>query len=152
MPASKFTPANRKALITAVRNGNFILPSCRALRINEKTYYRWLEKGRDARALEEEGGHKLSPAETAYAKFLTDIEQADAQSENALVDEVLELARDGNQGWRGVWQVLSVRHAHHWKQDNPAISLDFGEQGGKGLEIKLAFTPPPVVERDDVAA
>lgn len=142
MPRSKFTAANRAAIIKSVRKGNFVVTACRALGIHEGSYYRWLNHGKDAIAKEEEG-YKLTVSEKAYAQFLVDVERADAESEMELLAKVERLAEDKTGDWRGLWEVMQRRHNRRWARERNAVTVEMGEgSASKGLEIKLSFEPP----------
>lgn len=149
MPKSKFTPKTRSAIVGLIGSGNYAIVACRSVGINEKTYYRWLEHGRDALAVEEEGGRPLTPAERAYAQFAQDIDQADSTAETKALARLTEYG-DESRDWKEVMAMMERRWAARWGRGvaSGTVVVEAGDGSGRGVEIKLAFTPPAILTDD----
>lgn len=150
---TKFTPSIRAKILHALENGNYMVTTCAALGIAQKTYYRWLERARDYAAKAEEG-YELSAEEATFVKFLSDVEQASAKSEQQLIAKVLELG-DHSQDWKAYMTILERRFSKRWGRgvgaNTVTVQTDDGQESS-GIEVKLSFSLPDVVEREDAAA
>lgn len=147
---TKFTPSIRAKILYALENGNYMVTTCAALGIAQKTYYRWLERARDYAAKAEEG-YELTAEEATFVKFLSDVEQASAKSEQQLIAKVLELG-DHSQDWKAYMTILERRFSKRWGRgvgaNTVTVSTEDGQES-KGIEIKVAFEPAAVLSDDD---
>jgi hypothetical protein len=103
MPASKFTPENRTALVDHTAAGLSLADASRAALIRPKTVKSWLTRGR-------------REASGPYAQFVADVERARAEAERArqvplsepeLRLAVSEMAKRGSvRAARVYWEML----------------------------------------------
>lgn len=133
---AKLTAKLRNELCDHLRTGMPIVFACARVGIHKTTYFKWVRRGEDARALVEEG-HDVAADERAYAVF---------------VDSV-ELARNFGGGW--LYEQLLAAPANIWQKYSAAIERQFHDvwstkYGATGytmnvdkkngtVEVKLSF-------------
>lgn len=133
----KWNAANRRAIVAGLATGNWPVVVCRTVGVSKRQYYRWMERGRDLIAVEEEGGRKLTAAELLFVEFVHDVDQADAKAEQKIVNRMCELAEEAKD-WRGLAAMVKMRWSDRWSEKT-GTTIEVGEGAEKGLEIKLAF-------------
>lgn len=94
---SGLSPARRAAIIESIEAGNYIAVSAQANGVPERTFYEWLEKGRNGRA--------------GYTSFLRDVEEAQRKAEDRLVTIVSNAALDQ---WQAAAWLLERKNYKRW--------------------------------------
>lgn len=79
-----------------IARGNYTVTACNLCNISEKCFYEWLKKG------------EASPG-SVYAKFRQAIEQAEAEREARLIQDI-----NSDPDWRSKAWLLSRRHPDRW--------------------------------------
>lgn len=119
---TKLTEARHKAIVKAIREGNFAQVAAAAHGITEQTYYNWLTRGQadlDSGDPERES--------SIFAKFFEAIKQAEAEAE---IKMMRELQRDEKWQRRAWW--LERRFPRRWGQKQ---SLEVSGPEGRPIEV-----------------
>jgi hypothetical protein len=107
MRRSKLDDDMIEHLALHISEGNYTVTACRLCGISEKTYYEWIHKG-----------HQLPG--TIYSRFVKAIDQAEAQRESYLIEEINADTTD----WKAAAWLLSRRHPSRWgKQATVKVEL-----------------------------
>jgi hypothetical protein len=128
----KLTPRVHKAIVERIKGGATNLVAAQASGICEKTFYNWLENGRNA-----------TNEKDIYFQFLQDVEVAGAEHECSLVDR---LTKSADYDWRPALALLQ-----HHQRYRGRWGKQVGEYGGEGVTV--VFHRPemdPDVESDDL--
>jgi hypothetical protein len=126
---TKFTPARRKAFISAIRK----CPSRSVARLaagwSESAMYEYLARGEDARSYADEG-EPLTPEQRTYAEFLEQVEKAEYDWITERVDEV---ERAAPENWQAAMTLL--------ERVVPAFRRQYGVSGSDdGEPIRVEVT------------
>lgn len=105
---SKFTPETRGKIITAIRAGNYALVAARLAGIDDATFYRWLERGKDRIV-----NDAMVAAEPEFREFCDALAQAEAEVEVRIVASVMARAANGD---RDGLRFLERRFPQRWRQ------------------------------------
>lgn len=84
----------REKLLDSLRRGTTIVSAAAIAGISETTYYRWLERGREAEETLAETG-ELDPYETPFRKFREAVTRAHAQGEDYATGVLRKLIEGG---------------------------------------------------------
>jgi len=94
---TKLTPELQKNLIKYIEDGSYIVVACKAVGISKVTFYDWIKRG--------EAGEKL------YLNFLNAIQQATAQGEIEILEEIRPQVR---KDWRVGMEILARKYPQRW--------------------------------------
>ena len=97
---SKLTDEVREKLLSAIRVGNFATIAARYAGISEATFYRWMERGKQARSGQ-------------YREFREAVLEAEVEGEVSLVTEIKRAATSNPSAARFI---LQQRHPSRWRR------------------------------------
>lgn len=137
---SKLTPEIEKKLIDTIRLGNYYEAACAYVGIGERTFYRWIEKGKKAKS-------------GKYWQFWQSIIQAEAEAEARIVTQWQKKIPED---WRAAQAFLERRYPERWgKKDivkhqgdneNPiTYTVEFvdGNSDSDNREVRKVSDPDP---------
>ncbi len=147
---TRLTSQVQDRLVNALHRGNYFSVACEVAGIGRRTGYRWLKQGED----------DLSAGlETPHARFTVAVREAEAVSEDALVDVVGKAAAAGPQYWAAAMTILERRHPSRWRRRaddgvgaKPQITIAIGLPGVAAVEPAVKgqvvdVRPAELVER-----
>ncbi len=112
----KFTKGKQRAILKALKAGEYAKVAAEAQGIDESTYYRWLQRGEAA--MKAAGNNEpVDTKEREYADFVVKVRQAEAEAEQAAL-HALQRSED----WRAMAWFLERRYPGRWAKRQ---SLDF---------------------------
>lgn len=117
---SKLTPEVKRRLLDAIRAGNYYEPACRFAGIGLSTFYRWMERGEEAKTGQ-------------YREFREEVLRAESEAEARMVAQwQAQIPQD----WRAARDFLARRYPNRWAGREKVEHM--GEGGGP---IELDFDP-----------
>lgn len=109
----KLTADVHRAIVQSIAGGAFATTAAHAAGVSKATYFRWLQRGRQATERAEQGAD-VPLSEAPFQAFYEDVSQADANVEIAVASILYQAARAGD--WRaGAW-LLERRFPDQWGQ------------------------------------
>lgn len=106
---TKLTPERQEKILTAIRAGNFACVAARSAGIEERTFYRWLERGE-----QETTG--------IYCQFRQAVKDAEAHAE---IRGVARIAKASETQWQAAAWHLERKHYQRWgRKDTMRIGGD----------------------------
>lgn len=112
---TKLTPQLQEKIIKYIKAGNYIKIACKAVGIDETTYYRWIEKGKKG--------------EEPYCKFYKSIKKARAEAEVYMVSRVVSVAKEN---WQAAMTWLERSFPERWAKREYV-----GGTGDRPIEIVM---------------
>jgi transposase len=116
----KLTPATHKAIVDAVRAGNYAETAARAAGIHPGSFYNWMEKGREAK-------------QGIYFEFLNAIEKAKASAE---IRDVSLIERAATDTWTAAAWMLERKFPSRWGRRE---KLEVAGDGGGPVKIVIEY-------------
>ncbi len=107
---TKLTEELIEDICKRLRAGWYAKVSAASVGISESTYYRWIERGKKALALEEEG-KEVPESEKIYREFWESVRQSDAVGEGMLVTAIFSKIKED---WRAALEILSRKYPNRW--------------------------------------
>jgi transposase len=115
--ARKFTKGTQRAIVEALKAGEYAKVAAEAQGVDESTYYRWLQRG-EAAAKAADNGKPVDAKELGYADFLVKVRRAEAEAEQAALRRV-----QGSEDWRATAWFLERRYPGRWaKRQNVDVT------------------------------
>lgn len=132
-PQSKLTEEIIARLATLVRAGNYIATACAAAGVPRQSFYAWLRRG-----------ESTAPGDGLYRKLKTEIDQARAEGEAALVTRItLEAQRN----WAAAAWMLERSYPDRWARPSQREK----STSESGAEPDVEQTSDPFAEVDELA-
>ena len=122
---TSLTPEMQALVCQAIRSGNTARTSVAFAGIPEKTFYYWLERGR-------EGGK----ANERYVQFMQAVEKARA---DAVVRNVAIIQKKASETWQAAAWWLERRHPKDWARTE---KTQLTGADGSSVEIKVNLVEP----------
>lgn len=107
---TKLTEKKIEDICKRLRAGWYAKVAAASVGIGKSTYYRWIERGKKALALEEEG-KKVPESEKIYRDFWDSVRQSDAVGEGMLVTAIFSKIKED---WRAALEILSRKYPKRW--------------------------------------
>ena len=148
---TRLTARVQERLVAALYHGNYFSVACEVAGIGRRTGYRWLKQG--------ETDLSAGRDDTPHAQLTIAVREAEAVSEDALVDVVRQAAQAGPQYWAAAMTILERRHPSRWRrrsddgagaqpQINIAIGLPGAASGQPAVTTEVIdVRPAELVER-----
>lgn len=108
---SKLTPEVEKKIIDAIRLGNYYEAACAYAGISYTTFYRWMERGKQAKS-------------GKYCKFCKAVKQAEGDAEARIVSQWVSKTPED---WRAAQAFLEHRYSERWGKKETHV-LEGGEE------------------------
>ena len=130
---TKCTPELTEQISEYLAAGNFIKPACEAVGIDESSYHKWRQRGRDElERVEQDPRRRVRKSEKPYVEFLKATNRARGEAEARCVRALTNAALSGD--WRAAVAYLERAHSERWnKQVDLAGALDL-TTGGRPLD------------------
>lgn len=107
---TKLTRATQRAVVKALRQGNYLAVAARQAGIHRVTLNAWLKKGAEAQQAVDRG-EELTGDAPRYLAFRVAVQEAEAQAEADLVARWSAATRHD---WRAAAELLARRHPDKW--------------------------------------
>jgi len=117
-PASKLTLEVQEKIVTAIRAGNYAQVAAVYAGITERTYYRWMELGEQAR-----GGR--------YLQFFQAVKAAEGEAEVRAV-AIIQKKMTGD--WRAAMTYLERKHPKRWGR---RMDVTSGDEPFAGIPVEI---------------
>lgn len=85
---SAFTRERRNRILELIEAGNHLRTACNVAGVSHTTFYKWLNRGEDAREEAERTGQPPADAEAVYVEFVDAVSRARARAESKAVSVV----------------------------------------------------------------
>jgi hypothetical protein len=85
---TKLTRERRTRILELIEDGNHLRTACAAAGVSHTAFYRWLNRGEDARETAESTGQPIPDAEAVYVEFVDAVARARARAETKAVSVV----------------------------------------------------------------
>ena len=115
---SKLTPEVQEKIVTAIRAGNYAQVAAVYAGITERTYYRWMELGEQAR-----GGR--------YLQFFQAVKAAEGEAEVRAV-AIIQKKMTGD--WRAAMAYLERKHPKRWGR---RVDVTSGDEPLKPIPVEV---------------
>jgi len=115
---SKLTPEVQEKIVTAIRAGNYAQVAAVYAGITERTYYRWMELGEQAR-----GGR--------YLQFFQAVKAAEGEAEVRAVAIIQKKMPDD---WRAAMSYLERKHPKRWGR---RVDVTSGDEPLKPIPVEI---------------
>jgi hypothetical protein len=115
---SKLTPEVQEKIVTAIRAGNYAQVAAVYAGITERTYYRWMELGDQAR-----GGR--------YLQFFQAVKAAEGEAEVRAV-AIIQKKMTGD--WRAAMAYLERKHPKRWGR---RVDVTSGDEPLKPIPVEI---------------
>ena len=130
---SKLTPEVQEKVVSAIRAGNYANVSAEYAGISERTFYRWLQRGQEAKS-------------GRYRQFWLSVKKAESESEVRAV-AIVQKHMDSN--WQAAMTYLERKHPDRWgRRDRLRVDINPREE----LEDLLALSGDELEAAIDTAA
>lgn len=136
MPTKKLTPEVLRAFVEHLQTGMPIKFVCGRVGLHHSTYYSWLDKADDARAVLAEG-HDLDDNQRALIEFSDTVAIA-RNAGGAMLYEKMMTDKD----WVRYCTALERQFHDSWTTRGGAYGLTAERKNGV-VEVKLSFQPDP---------
>lgn len=131
---SELTPERREKILNAIKVGCTREAAAMLGGVGVTTLYRWLQKGRTARAGD-------------YREFWQAVQEAEAQAELVLIARVRQASATH---WKAAAWILERRHPRRWgRRDRMTLAGD--RHAPLAAEFTLAVPKPPKTEAPPAA-
>lgn len=118
---SKLTPERSLKIIDAVRAGNYAEVAARFAGINERTFYKWMEKGEQR-------------PDSPYGHFRQAIKDAEAAAE---IHAVVQVRQAMSTNWAAAMTYLERKFPTRWARKD---RLELGGKDGGPIDTKTSVT------------
>ena len=125
----KLTPALQKAIVKSVKKGNYLSTSAKAVGLSYKQLMKWIHIGNG----EMPGYEPTEP----YISFAKAVEQAQAEAEITLVEEIIE-----DKDWRAKSWVLERGPSRERFQQNVTVNAQFAPAASLLDSLRNRSTEP----------
>jgi hypothetical protein len=115
---SNLTPEVQEKIVTAIRAGNYAQVAAVYAGITERTYYRWMELGEQAR-----GGR--------YLQFFQAVKAAEGEAEVRAVAIIQKKMPDD---WRAAMAYLERKHPKRWGR---RVDVTSGDEPLKPIPVEI---------------
>ena len=106
---TKLTPEIQEKIVSAIRAGNFAAVAAGYAGICESTFYRWIQKGKEAKS-------------GIYCEFREAIKSAENESE---VRAVAHIQKHMTKNWQAAMTYLERKHPDRWgRRDRLKVEID----------------------------
>jgi transposase len=137
--SSKLTPEVQKAIVEALRAGNYQESAAAYVGISHTTFHNWLNRGREeARRITD--GEKANPKEAAYLEFLDAVEKARGEAEVRNVMHIQRAAQEGT--WQAAAWFLERSFPRRWGRKDRHEHV-----GDNGEAIKVSVSTGELEEK-----
>lgn len=135
MALKKLTPELLREMVEWLRMGMPIKFSCARVGIHHDTYYDWMKKANEARAVVAEGGHQLDDEQQTLIEFADTVELARNFGGSWLYEKMLT-----DKDWIRYCTALERQFHDIWTTRQGAYSMTADRKDGV-VEVKLSFQP-----------
>jgi len=119
---SKLTPELQERILQLIRKGNYIEVACAAVGIDKSTYYKWLQRGQQAKS-------------GKYFDFFIAAKKAEREAETAFLDRIREAAFK-DKDWKAAAWYLERKYPERWgRKERHEVT---GEDGGE-ITLKIIW-------------
>ena len=109
-------------LIEALTLGDFIEEACQYANIDQATYYRWLQKGRDIER-RADAGEAITPEESSHRELCEALKEAELKGQHAALATIRRAAKEGT--WQAAAWLLERRNKK-WSNRTEVTGPDGG--------------------------
>jgi len=127
--ARKFTKGKQRAIVKALRAGEYAKAAAEAQGVDESTYYRWLQRGEAALKAADDDDEPVDAKELGYADFLVKVRRAEAEAEQAALRRV-----QSSEDWRATAWFLERRYPGRWAK-RQSVDVTSKEQPIRTVEV-----------------
>lgn len=120
---TKLNDQTHEAIVTAVRNGNYVETAAQAAGIDPATFYRWMERGE---------ADIENDVASPFREFCEAVEKAKAESEKIDLDLIAKAAGEGN--WQAAAWRLERRFKDKWGR-NDKMKIEHAGSIGRDVEV-----------------
>jgi len=124
----KFTKRKQRAVVKALKAGEYAKVAAEAQGIDESTYYRWLQRG-EAAIKASDNGETMDAKELGYADFVVKVRQAEAEAEETALQRVQR-----SEDWRATAWFLERRYPGRWAK-RQSLDVTSKEQPIRTVEV-----------------
>lgn len=127
---TKWSIELQEAIVDALRKGNYLDAAASMNGVAKQTVYRWMERGRNASTMLEEGA-EVEDGELRYLDFCDAVEKARAIAENRNVQLVQRAAMEGT--WQAAAWFLERTNRKHWGRHE---SVEIAGTDGQPIKVE----------------
>lgn len=117
---TKFTPEVREKILAAIRAGNYAGVAADYAGVGETTFYRWLQKGREAKS-------------GKFREFWVAVKKAEREAE---VRAVAQIQKHMDSNWQAAMTYLERKHPDRWgRRDRLQVEINPRQALGELLSL-----------------
>ena len=120
---TKLNEQTHEAIVTAVRNGNYVETAAQAAGISTRSFYHWMERG--------EADYEAD-LDSPFSQFFQAVQKAKAESEKIDLDLIAKAAGEGS--WQAAAWRLERRFPDKWGK-NDRMKIEHAGSIGRDVEV-----------------
>lgn len=133
---TKCTPELTREICQVLRAGNYVKVACEYVGIDESTYYKWINRGREElERVEADGRRSVRDSEQPFVKFFQSATRARASAEVESVARIRDAAKDD---WRADAWFLEHSFPDRWGKRTQHVDIT---TDGEQLQRPVIYLP-----------